>query len=46
MILAVTGITGLLLWCVYKVISTPGSAEHIHSQADIDPHDANGDNGT
>ena len=40
MILAVTGMTGLLAWCVYKVISTPGSSEHIHAQSDIDPHDS------
>ena len=39
MILAVTGMTGLLTWCVYKVISTPGSSEHIHAQTDIDPKD-------
>ncbi len=39
MILAVGGMTGLLAWCVYKVVSTPGSSEHIHAQSDIDPHD-------
>ena len=39
MILAVSGMTGLLAWCVYKVISTPGSSAHIHAQTDIDPHD-------
>jgi len=32
---AVGGVTGLLLWCVVRVISTPGSAQHLHSQADI-----------
>jgi len=40
MILGVTGITSLLAWCVYKVVSTPGSSEHIHAQSDIDPHDS------
>lgn len=39
MLLTVTGMTGLLLWCVYKVLSTPGSSEHLHSQVDIDTHD-------
>jgi hypothetical protein len=39
MILAVAGMTGLLAWCVYKVVSTPGSSEHIHAQSDINPHD-------
>jgi hypothetical protein len=39
MILAIGGMTGLLVWCVWKVVSTPGSTEHLHSPADIDPHD-------
>jgi len=40
MILAVAGITGLLAWCVYRVVSTPGSSEHLHAQSDIDPGDS------
>jgi hypothetical protein len=40
MTLAVTGMTSLLSWCIYKVVSTPGSSEHIHAQTDIDPQDA------
>lgn len=39
MILAVGFVTGLLGWCIYKVLTTPGSTEHLHSQADIDPGD-------
>jgi hypothetical protein len=39
MILAVGGMTGLLIWCVYKVISTPGASSHLHSQVDIDTRD-------
>jgi len=39
MCLAIGGMTGLLAWCVWKVISTPGSTEHLHSPADIDPED-------
>lgn len=39
MCLAIGGMTGLLIWCIYKVISTPGSTEHLHAPADIDTHD-------
>ena len=39
MVVAVGGVTLFLGWCVYKVLSTPGSTEHIHTQADIDTHD-------
>jgi len=38
----VTGMTGLLCWCVYRVLSTPGSSKHLHSQVDIDTHDREG----
>jgi hypothetical protein len=39
MLLAIGGMTGLLVWCVWKAVSTPGSTEHLHSPVDIDPHD-------
>ena len=39
MTLAVGGMTALLAWCVYKVLSTPGVTRHLHSQADIDTLD-------
>jgi hypothetical protein len=39
MILSVGGVTGLLAWCIYKVITIPGSAERLHSQADIETPD-------
>ena len=39
MIIAVGGVTGLLSWCIYKVIATPGSTEHLHSTADIESPD-------
>lgn len=39
MILGTTGMTGLLGWCVYKVVTTPGSTGHLHSPLDIDTHD-------
>jgi len=39
MALAVGGMTTLLSWCIYKVVSTPGSTEHLHTQADIETPD-------
>ncbi|MCS7303579.1 MAG: hypothetical protein NZ602_00520 [Thermoguttaceae bacterium] len=39
MTLSVGGVTALLAWCIYKVITTPGSTEHLHSQADIETPD-------
>ncbi len=39
MILAVGGVTALLVWCVAKVLRTPDAPEHLHSQVDIDPGD-------
>jgi len=36
MITATGGMTCLLSWCIYKVVSTPGSTEHMHSPGDID----------
>ncbi len=43
MILATGGMTGLLAWCIYKVLATPGSTEHLHSQADIEMPDVEED---
>lgn len=39
MILSVGFVVGLLGWCVWKVISTPGSADHLHAQGDIETPD-------
>jgi len=39
MIVSVTFVTGLLAWCIYRVLSTPEAVEHIHSRADIKPTD-------
>jgi len=39
MTLCVAGMTGLLAWCIYKVVATPGSTKHLHSQADIETPD-------
>lgn len=43
MILGTGGMTSLLVWCIYKVIATPGSTEHLHSQADIETPDLDED---
>lgn len=41
MLVAIGGMTSLLAWCVYKVVSTPGSTEHLHAPLDIDTRDSN-----
>ena len=50
MILSVGGMTSFFVWCVYRVLSTPGSTEHLHSQRDIPPdmlsNDASKDSGS
>ncbi|GAB6165497.1 hypothetical protein JCM19992_14970 [Thermostilla marina] len=35
MITAVSAVTGLLAFCIAKVLKTPGSEEHLHSPVDI-----------
>ena len=39
MLIALGGMTGLLTWCIYKVITTPDSTQHLHSPLDIDAGD-------
>jgi len=39
MLLGVGGMTGLLIWCVQKVIRTPNAEKHLHAPSDIDTHD-------
>jgi di/tricarboxylate transporter len=39
MVLSVGFVTLLLAWCIYKVVTTPGETEHLHTQADIEPPD-------
>lgn len=39
MILSVGFVTGLLGWSIYKVITTPDSAETVPSQINIDTKD-------
>ncbi len=35
MLSSVGFVTFLLVWCIYKVITTPESTEHLHAQTDI-----------
>ena len=42
MTLSVGFVTSLLAWCVWKVVNTPGSEEHIHDPAEIDTKDTDG----
>ena len=30
MLLSVSSVTMLMIWCIYKVLTTPGETEHIH----------------
>ena len=39
MLLSVSIVTCMLIWCIYKVLATPESTQHLHSQADIEPPD-------
>lgn len=39
MTLSVGFVTALLAWCVYRVVTTPGSTEHLHAQTDISTPD-------
>lgn len=39
MVLAVAGYTGLLLWCIHKVVAVPEAADHIHAPLDVDTRD-------
>lgn len=39
MFTAISSITALLSWCIYRVIITPGTDQHLHTQADIEPPD-------
>jgi len=43
MIVAVGGVVSFFAWCMFKVITTRESTEHIHSPADIDTRDHESD---
>ncbi len=39
MVIAVGGVALFLGWCIYKIVMTPGSTGHLHTQVDITPAD-------
>jgi hypothetical protein len=39
MTIVVGTMTTLLIWCVWKVVTTPGSREHVHSAIELDTPD-------
>lgn len=39
MLASVGFVTGLLIWTVWRVLTTPGATEHVHTPADIDTED-------
>ena len=39
MLLSVGGTTGLLAWCIHRVLTTPGATKKMHTEYDIDTHD-------
>lgn len=40
MLAAIGGATMLFLWCLWRVLRTPGATEKLHSPADLEPPDA------
>ena len=40
MLVSVGAVTGLIGWCIYKVLATPTATEHLHSPADIETPDS------
>ncbi len=39
MLLGVGGMTGLLAWCIVKIMATKDAASHLHAPLDIDTKD-------
>ena len=39
MLVSVLGMTWFFVWCIYKVLSLPGSEKHLHGQVDVDTRD-------
>ena len=39
LIIAIGGITSLMAWCIYKVVTVNHPEEHLHTQSDITPPD-------
>ncbi|MCX6998657.1 MAG: hypothetical protein NTV49_16645 [Kiritimatiellaeota bacterium] len=39
MLLSVGFVTGLTVWCIYRVMQEPEAPAHMHAQDEIDTHD-------
>jgi len=39
MIVSVGAVTGLLAWCIYRVLKEPEAPERLHAPDEIDTHD-------
>ena len=44
MAVVVGSMTALLVWCSWKVVSTPDSSEHIHPPIELDTPDMHEEN--
>jgi hypothetical protein len=38
MIASVGGVTVLFIWCIFRVLMTPGASNRVHAPTDIDTH--------
>ncbi len=39
MLVSITFVVGLVVFCFYRVLSRPPATEHMHAPLDIDTHD-------
>jgi len=39
MALSVGFVTGLLVWCLGRIVRHPEAAQHLHPPADLEPHE-------
>ena len=39
MLLSVGFVTGLAVWCIYRVMKEPEAPQRLHAQDEIDTHD-------
>ncbi len=41
LIFSISTVVGLFSWCIYKVLTTPGEAEHVHGFETKTPDEVN-----
>lgn len=39
MLVSIGLVTGLLAWCVVRVLRTPEASKHVHPPSDLEAHD-------